>query len=252
MYSHGNGATPWVARGLLQHLARSGFVVATLEHPGNNRSDNSLSDASGVSKLKNLEYRPRHVRCLIDAAFADAELGSRLRGVAVAGHSIGGYTALAIAGGHAMSFPDDVPHAQRMAPDPATLARVIPVTTVRDARVRAVVLLAPALPWFGAPGALADVDAEIFARVGALDGISPPAQVQHALRSLPEAARVDLAVVPEAGHFSFLSPFPPALAHLPPASNPPGFDRAAYQGVLATEVTAFLRRALSSDAGPRR
>jgi predicted dienelactone hydrolase len=244
LYSHGNGATPWVARGLLLHLAQAGFVVATLEHPGNNRNDNSLSDAAGLAKRKNLEYRPRHAKLVIDAAFADRDLGPRLRaGVGVVGHSIGGYTAVAIAGGHAMSFPDDVEMARRLSPDPETLRLLAPVDTVRDPRVRAAVLLAPALAWFGMPGALAEVAAQILVRVGEQDALCPPAQVQHALRSLPAPA--SFAIVPNAGHFSFLSPFPPALAAIPPAHDPAGFDRAAYQRVLCADVTAFLRAALA-------
>jgi predicted dienelactone hydrolase len=238
-FSHGNGASPWVHRDLIVHLVRHGFAVAVLEHPGNNRRDNSLGGPDGVMKLENLVRRPHHLRLVIDAAFADAALGPHLGpAVGVIGTSIGGYTAAAIAGGRALTFPDDV--GARHAPDAATLARLVPVATERDPRVRAAVLLVPALPFFAAPGALAAVDAHLLVRSGALDPICPPAQVAHALREVPAAA-VDHVTVPGAAHFSFLSPFPAALAQLPAASDPPGFDRAAYQPVLARDVTAFLR-----------
>jgi predicted dienelactone hydrolase len=244
--SHGNGASPWTQHELIAHLVRSGFAVAALEHPGNCRSDNSLGRTDGVMLIENLLRRPHHLRLVIDAAFADGALGPHLAasaGVGVIGTSIGGYTAAAIAGGRAQTFPDDVEAAARRAPDAATLARLVPLATERDPRVRAAVLLVPALAFFAAPGALAAVDAPLLVRSGALDPICPPAQIAHALR---DHARVDHVTVPGAGHFSFLSPFPAALASLPPASDPPGFDRASYFPTLARDVTAFLRAALTS------
>jgi len=226
-FSHGGGSTPWVHRGLLAHLARAGYAVVALEHPGNNRRDNRLQTPDGVPLLANLEARPRDLQAAIDLAGGGP--------VAVIGESLGGYTALALAGGIARTFPDDMTHAERLGGDPA---RTIPVSTIHDPRIAAVVLLSPALPFFGAPGALAQVTAPILARVGALDRISPPAQT---LAVVPDAL-----VVPNAGHFSFQTPFPPALAHLPPAQDPPGFDRAAYQPTLYADIEAFLKQSTLS------
>lgn len=144
-----------------------------------------------------------------------------------------------------MTYPDDVDAPRRRAPDAETLRLAVPVATPHDARVCAVVLLSPGLGFFGAPSALAEVTARLFVRVGALDPICPPQETEHALRSRPATTPLDLAIVPNAGHFSFLSPFPPELAHLPPAQDPSGFDRAAYAHVLATDVSAFLREAFA-------
>ena len=143
LVSHGTGSTPWLHRDLGLHLARAGFVVGLLQHPGNCRGDDGLAGT-----LDNLCNRPRHVRLVIDAAYADAALGPRLaRGVAVVGHSLGGYTALAVAGGEPSAFPWEVPLTKKDVPEPFSVDH--------DARVRALVLLAPATPWFAAPGALA-------------------------------------------------------------------------------------------------
>jgi predicted dienelactone hydrolase len=248
--SHGNGSTPWVHRRLATQLVRCGFVVAVLEHPGNNRKDNSLSDPAGVAKLANLENRPRHVRLVIDAALADPHVGPRLApGVAVVGESIGGYTALAIAGGHAMTLPDDVGPAQRLAPDAETRRRAFPVETERDPRVRAIVLLSPAVFWFMADGALADVTIPILVRTGERDPLCPPALTERVLRGVPDPARVHHTVVPDAAHFSFQSPYPPVLAGpgFAPSIDPPGFDRASYQGILLADVVTFLREALGAS-----
>ena len=71
----------------------------------------------------------------------------------------------------------------------------------------------------------------------------PTAQVRQILGSVADPARVALVEVANAGHFSLQTPYPAALAGIPPASDPPGFDRAAYQPVLYRDVTAFLRAA---------
>jgi predicted dienelactone hydrolase len=220
------------------HLARAGFVVALPEHPGNNRSDNSLANTAA-----NLENRPRHVRLVLDAIFEDAELGKRLSpgGVGVIGHSMGGYTALAVAGGRPSSFPNESPDGQ---------ARAIPV--VHDPRVRALVLLAPASPWFMAEGALAGVEIPILMRTAERDEHTPAMHAEIILRGVPDPQRIDHRVVPNAGHFSFQSPFPPAMTRpeFPPSQDPAGFDRAAFQPVLHAEILAFLRASLGDEARP--
>jgi predicted dienelactone hydrolase len=236
--SHGTGGSPWTYRGMAVHLARAGFVVALPEHPGNNRSDNSLANTAA-----NLENRPRHVRLVLDAIFEDAELGKRLSagGVGVIGHSMGGYTALAMAGGRPSSFPNESPDGQ---------ARAIPV--VHDPRVRALVLLAPASPWFMAEGALAGVEIPILMRTAEHDEHTLAMHAEIILRGVPHPGRIDHRVVPNAGHFSFQSPFPPAMTRpeFPPSQDPAGFDRAAFQPVLHAEILAFLRASLGSETRP--
>jgi predicted dienelactone hydrolase len=232
-FSHGNGGTPWSSRGLASHLAAAGFAVALLEHPGNSRSDNSLAGTAA-----NLANRPRHLRLALDAVFADGELGRHLApGRAGAlGHSMGGYTVLAAAGGRPVALPNQ-------SEDGAAK----PIAVEPDPRLAALVLLTPALPWLMAPGALADVRSPMLVRTGELDTVTPPEFIERVLRGLPPAVRLDHKMVPGAGHFSFLAPFPPALAgpDFPPSHDPPGFDRAAYQPRLFADVVAFLRGALS-------
>jgi predicted dienelactone hydrolase len=241
--SHGNGGTPWSHRGLAAHLVREGFAVAMIVHPGNNRKDNSLGSPSGRLKAVLLAHRPRHVRLAIDAALADPLVGSRLAagGYSIVGESIGAYTALAVAGGHAMTVPDDVPDAQLNGPDEELAKIAIPVETESDPRVRAAVLLVPAIGFFLADGALRDVQIPLLVRTAGRDALCSTAKVARALRSLPEPRRLSSAEIPGAGHFSFQTPYPAALAAIPPAQDPPGFDRAAYQPVLHADVTAFLR-----------
>jgi predicted dienelactone hydrolase len=230
--SHGTGGTPLGYRGLAVHLARAGFAVALVEHPGNSRADNALENTP-----ENLANRPRHVRLALDAALADRVVGPRLdpERVAVIGHSLGAYTALAIAGGRPMALPSQTPD-----------RKAHPVPVELDPRVRALVLLAPALPWFMGPGALAGVRAPLLVRTAERDEYAPPGYVERILRGLPDDARMDYQVVPDAGHFAFFWPVPASLAGpgFPPSMDPPGFDRTAYQLRLRADVLAFLRASL--------
>ena len=241
--SHGSGGSPWSYRGLAGHLVREGFAVLLIEHTGNNSRDNSLGSPTGRLKVEALQHRPRHVRLAVDAALGDALAGARLERdrYAMVGHSAGGYTALAVAGGHAMTVPDEVEDARLLSPDAELAKLAFPVPTEGDRRLVAAVLLAPAIGFFLADGALRDVEIPLLVRTASRDAICSAAKVAEALRSVPDPARVSSLDVEGAGHFAFQSPFPPELAHIPPAQDPPGFDRGRYQETLYADVTAFLR-----------
>ncbi|XXX72111.1 alpha/beta fold hydrolase [Sorangium sp. So ce134] len=221
--SHGGGGSPLVYRTLTSHLAQSGYVVAMPEHPGDNRNDRSRSET-----MENLRDRPRHVRLAIDAVCSDADIGPRLRGdgVAVIGHSMGGYTALAVAGGRPFAG-----YGQKIELD-------------KDPRVRALVLMAPATGWFGLNDALQDVTVPILLLAAEHDRMTPRWQAQLVLDLVPDRAQVTFEVVENAGHFSFLSPFPPQMRtpDFLPASDPAGFDREAFHRRLPHDVRAFLER----------
>ena len=230
LLSHGSGGTPWTHRDLAAHLARSGFVVALLQHPGNHRGDNRLVDT-----VDNLRHRPRHVRLAIDAAFADARVGPHLarEGVAVIGHSMGGYTALAVAGGQPGAAAGETPTGEQA-----------PVDVEHDARVRALVLLAPATPWFMREGSLAGVRVPIQLWTGEKDTLTGPPHAGIVERGLRDPRQLEHRVVPGAGHFAFLSAYPPELRSpaIPPSQDPEGFDREAFLPGMFAEIVDFLRR----------
>lgn len=221
MISHGSGSSPLVYRTIAAYLARHGYIVALPEHPGNNRHDNSLEDT-----LENLENRPRHIRLVIDAIAADPQLNGHVlsNDVAMIGHSMGGYTALAVAGGQPWTGPG-----QKVAVTP-------------DARVKALVLLAPAACWFVPNDALKDVNVPILLLIGEHDKITPRWQAQLVLDLVPNPAQVTLRVIENAGHFSFLSPFPPAMQRedFLPSTDPAGFDREQFHVALNEEIRDFL------------
>jgi len=223
--SHGNGGSPLLYRELSTHLARHGFVVVCPKHPGNSLGDNDLADTPA-----NLVNRPRHVGLCLDAVLQDEALGTRIRRDAIAaiGHSLGAYTVLCAAGG--------VPWTREGAP----------IEVPHDDRLRALVLLAPAGAFFGGPGSLREVTQPMLILAAEHDLVTPGWQATLVRDRAPDPGRIRLQVVPGAGHFSFLGPFPAPMrrAEFAPAQDPPGFDRTAFQKQLAAQVLEWLEATL--------
>ena len=107
--SHGFGANRRYLEYLATHLASYGISVAAIEHPGSNMT--AINQATNAADLKKLlsptEFidRPKDISFLLDELAKLNNQPGRLRGklntqkVSVIGHSLGGYTALAIVGG---------------------------------------------------------------------------------------------------------------------------------------------------------
>jgi predicted dienelactone hydrolase len=231
--SHGSGGTLVSHRELARYLASRGFIVALIEHPGNNRNDNRL--AQGVEVLAT---RPRDVRLVVDWLVAESGFAEFLRGnqYSLVGHSLGGYTGLALAGG----VPTSLPHQTD-----DRIAKVIEVEA--DPRLSAVVLLAPATVWFRKPGALAQVHTAILMIESYHDELAPYFYMgQIVLDGVPSTTVVDSRVVERANHYSFLSPWPEALKSpsVVPSQDPPGFDRRRFLDQLYPEIERFLAEQL--------
>ncbi|MET4076765.1 hypothetical protein [Hymenobacter sp. UYCo722] len=230
LISHGTGGSPLTHRLLAHFLARSGFVVGLPRHHANHRDDNSWHNTPA-----NLVARPRHLTLAIDALLA--EFGAVLRPdwVALVGHSLGGYSALALAGGQPGSLPhehsDGTPQ---------------PIPTTLDARVRALVLLAPATVWYRAAEALRNVRVPILLLMGEKDEWTPDFHAQIVLNGVADRRLITHRIVENAGHYSFLSPFSAARTSpaFPPSQDPPGFDRMQFQEELQAEVRQFLLQQL--------
>lgn len=221
LISHGGGGSHLLYRSIASHLAERGWVVVCPEHPYDNRNDRSRVNTDEAAR-----DRPRHLTHTIDALLAHPTWGAHVdvQRIAVAGHSMGGFAALAMGGGQ-----------------PWSMSRV-PLGTVADERVRAAVLLAPAIDWYCAPGALDGVHIPLLTMVGEHDPVTPAERVREVLRALPAAVSLTLAVVPGAGHFAFITPFPAEMRRpdFPPSADPPGFDREAFHATLPSRIARFL------------
>lgn len=234
LISHGNTGSPLTHRGTAMALAQAGFLVLLPEHLGNSRTDASLS---GTVEL--LRVRPQQVVDAFAALHADAQLApyaDATRRVLI-GHSIGAYTVLAAAGAQPVNTAYDTPAG------PSARLEVANVSGVRG-----VALLAPAAGWFMPPAQLEGVTAAVLLYRGDMDTVTPGFHADILRTGLTSVASLHEVVVPNAGHFSFQTPFPPHMVTpgFAPATDPPGFDRAAYHEQLNAELVAFAQRCCTS------
>lgn len=126
--SHGFGSRRTFLSYLARHLASHGITVAALEHPGSNGI--AVNRATNQGNLQNLiaasefSSRPQDVSFLLDE-FAKLNtqpgiLNSQLNTnkVTVIGHSLGGYTALALVGAEL-----DLNHLRKFCQNPLSLTK---------------------------------------------------------------------------------------------------------------------------------
>jgi predicted dienelactone hydrolase len=224
--SHGNGGSHLLYRTISMHLARHGYIVVMPEHYGNNRNNNALENTE-----ENLMLRPRHISRTIDAVTQMRFFQENLlyESIAVIGHSMGGYTSLALAGG--------VPFTRE--------GKKVEVDA--DPRVKALVLLAPGAGWFA--NNLHQVTIPILMLTAEHDSITPDWNAEIVINGVPDPTKVTLRKVDNAGHFSFLSPFPETMkkSEFQPSTDPHGFDREAFHQYLPAEILVFLNEAFQSD-----
>jgi predicted dienelactone hydrolase len=219
LISHGNGGSHLLYGTISTHLVKNGYIVAMLEHFGNNRNNNSLENTT-----ENLETRPRHVSLTIDFLLSENGFSKNItqNKIGVIGHSMGGYTALALAGG--------VPRTKE--------GLVVEVTS--DFRVKAIVLLAPGTGWF--MNSLDKVTIPILMFTAEHDPITPKWNGEIVLNYVPDKSKVTFKEIENAGHFSFLSPFPASMknANFLPSTDPIGFDREKFHNQLPIDILDFL------------
>jgi predicted dienelactone hydrolase len=258
--SHGNSGTELGHSSLAEALAQGGYLVAALRHPGDNWQDRSLLQASSARYFTD---RPQHVSRVIDALLRDPAWSERIAKdaqgprVGAVGHSAGGYTVLALAGGqpdmqrisahcqaHGSEDPIFCGVVQTAPPTTgtATTASTPLIPPLLDARVRAVVALSPLGVVFTAES-LAKVRIPIAIYEAELDRyLVPRFHAQWITRNLPNA---EFHRVPNAWHYAFMDT--PSMPIGSPdgdlAANPPGFDRPAFLQQLQSELPAFFDKA---------
>lgn len=250
--SHGTGGSSLGHADTLVALARAGIVAVAVEHPRDNYRDDS-----GFGTDLQLMGRPRHISALIDGVLADPTIGpliDRARGVGMAGHSAGGYTALLVAGAvpnfalgaeYARAVPNDIyrARAEKVRDKPGSSG----MQPQSDARVRAIVLMAPAIGYAFDRDALAKVRVSVLVYRAEVDEDLPhPWHAQRVADNLPSPP--DYRVVP-GGHFVFLAPCTAAFAAIVPAicKDPPGVDSVAFHQRMNAEIVDFFRRTLTAN-----
>ncbi|TFC16888.1 hypothetical protein [Cryobacterium glucosi] len=198
VFGPGAGGEPRRYRTLLDSFVGAGFVViAPTDQRFDPRSVTTEQLQSRVSSLK--------------AALSD--YGNDHLQVIAAGHSVGGWAALCLAGGQPWTRD----------------GQLIAVPT--EERVSRLVLFAPTLGWFQAPGALARVHTPIIVHAGTRDTVTPAATAEL-LGAAP--AMVNIRVHENVGHFDFMTELPPTVAPTV------GLDHDAFLRELAGYASADL------------
>jgi predicted dienelactone hydrolase len=224
-------------------LADAGFVVAAINHPGDNAKDSSRTEEFSV-----LVERPADMKRLTDfmldtwegAAVLDPER------IGLFGFSRGAYTGLVVIGGN----PDfgaltALCHGGLPMPKCAAVreGRVPIAAAIHDHRIKAAILAdPPVFEGLFSHERLADVTIPLLLWRSALggDGVTPDA-IDALVPLLP--VRPDYRIAANSSHFSFVTPCPPELAKTMPAlcADPPGFDRRAFHDEFNAAAVAFFR-----------
>ena len=196
--SHGFAADRNFFNYLAHHLTSYGFTVASVEHPGSNV--NSLNEMSVGINLRNLlpasEFidRPKDISFLLDHLEKIQQERKSLKDkfntkqVSVIGHSFGGYTALALAGGEldpkaSRSFCQQFNPLGRSPGDWLQCAAVdLPYSKLRlkDNRVKQVIAFNPIIGQLFGENGLAKVTAPTLIFSSSEDAVTP--SLDHQIR----------------------------------------------------------------------
>lgn len=261
LLSHGYQGN-WTNQGWLAvELARHGYVVAAVNHPGTTTRD--MDPAVGAR----LWERPRDLSRTIDAVFDDPRWSAAASGAGVAaiGHSLGGWTVVELAGGRfdPERFEADCRDHGGLASCQTfralgaggdTASRAALGRSLKDRRITAVVSLDLGLARGFDPVSLARVDVPVLVIAGGVPNPQIPNTLEsrHLVELLPAATTRYLEVA-GAAHFSFLPICRPGAAELLAKESPDdavvcrdgeGADREALHRRVAAEVVRFLAETL--------
>lgn len=260
--SHGTGGSALMMAWLGRELAAHGYIVAAVNHPGNN-----ALEPYTVQGFTLWWERAKDLSVVIDKMLADSVMGARIDPgrIAAVGFSLGGYTMIEIAGGvtdpalfeeyvasHPGSaerndppeFPGLTARAEFLAQSDSTYREAFSRASLSylDPRVRAIVALAPALGPAFRVESLKRIQTPIMIIAGAADTLVPVRENAEFFAShIPNVA---LTILPRGvGHYTFLgvcTEFGRAsLAEL--CIDAPGVERESVHAMTVTNVLAFFR-----------
>lgn len=222
LFSHGFGGTARIMAWFGIPLARAGYVVVAVDHPGNNGAD-KMTPAGALMPWD----RVQDLGAALAAVEADPTVGPHLDGrrVGVAGFSAGGFTSLVAAGAQVdmnrwLAFcranpADGVCRPQKEFPlSQADAARALAAPALagevahsgddhRIPAVRAAFAISPAIVQALTPDGLRHVLVPVAIVLGDADPVAPPAtNGRIAATYIPHA---ELKVLPGVGHYDFLA-----------------------------------------------
>jgi predicted dienelactone hydrolase len=244
------------------HLAAQGYIAAAINHHGNT----GIEPPTPQGFLLVWE-RARDMIVLLDRLLADTTFGPRIdrRRIGAAGFSLGGYTVIALAGGRFSprqfdrfchspeqdftcepqpEFPQARAQFEELRKmDPAIEASLRHAEdSYRDARVKAVFAIAPALGGGLTRDSLGEITVPVQIVVGDKDTTAPSATNAALLASLIPKAR--LTTMPGVGHYTFLADCnAQGRINLPVCRDGLGVDRAETHAWANRLAVAFFESA---------
>ncbi|MBW4642815.1 MAG: alpha/beta hydrolase [Goleter apudmare HA4340-LM2] len=240
---------------IAQHLASHGFAVAALDHPiGNSKQfQQFLAGIASPPQATELIDRPLDVKYLLDELQRLSETDSRfknkldLKQVGLIGHSLGGYTALALAGG---TF-DFAKIRQECNPNRSlNLSTFLQCRAndlkpdnyaIKDDRIKAIMVMNPLNSvMFGEKG-ISTIPTPVMMVAGSQDIFTPA--VPEQIRPFITLSSKDkyLAVIENATHFSVLSDIPSNERVLPVPEGLLGPDRKSVYSYMNSLGVAFFQ-----------
>jgi predicted dienelactone hydrolase len=222
LLSHGFGGTARIMGWFGLAMARAGYIVIAVDHPGSNAIDEMTVPGAIL-----WWDRAKDLQSALEAAVRDATIGPHMdtSRIGVAGFSAGGFTALVAAG--ALADPTHLDLFCRANPEDGvcrpqqefsfssqdltkTLAR--PEIAAEEAHagedhsihsIRAAFAMAPALVQALDPASLARMHTPVFIMLGDADTVAPPSTNGLVAAKLIPGAQ--LKHLPGVGHYDFLS-----------------------------------------------
>ncbi len=265
--SHGLGGTADQFGWLAPELARHGYMVLAVDHPGNN----ALEPYTPEGFLLWWE-RALDVSDAMDGLLADKTYGPRVDSARIGalGYSIGGETVLALAGARidqpafldfCLAHPAEqtcrVPSMGTVSGDAVAMLAAVRASSAaslarsgdsfRDARIRSVFAIAPAPGQAFHKSSFDYVTVPLTMVAGSADTLAPPATNAEQFAAWVPNAKV--AIVPGASHYTFLDSCTPQGAELLQqfCADGPGVDRDSIHARVTAMAVAFFDRTLPSQ-----
>ncbi len=246
LLSHGNGGGMFHHHDMAASLASHGFVVAAVEHPGDNSKDESGQGSDRV-----FIGRQQQLTALLDyllgrSAFAPAIDPGK---IGVMGFSAGATTALQMLGAKPnfdllKPYCDRVPKNVLCAVQGRVQLSTPALIAQPDKRVRAAFVMNPVGVLFDKEN-WARVTAPVYVYAAAADSVLPIQDhalvAKNNLRSLTQYTEI-----PGANHFVFLVPCSEQMKSITPALciDPPGVDRLGVHRQVNADALAFFQAEL--------
>ncbi|MEM7556823.1 MAG: alpha/beta hydrolase [Cyanobacteria bacterium P01_A01_bin.84] len=202
-----------------KHLASYGFAIAVLEHPDDNsrKFQRFFKGFGSLPDPQRFINRPKDVTFLLDTLERTIEknpsqLGNiNISEVGVIGHSVGGYTVLALSGGevnlpllYQKCLDNTSLNASTLLQCRATKISDIP-TPLQDKRVKAVIAINPVTSWLFGKSGLSKIKIPTMIVAGSDDIISPAVPEQIRPFTWISSPEKYLVVIKGGTHFSVLN-----------------------------------------------